>query len=275
MCELSQQIEASVAVVKRCWTVTPRVGIILGSGLGALADLVETDQKIAYSDIPNLPQVSAQGHLGQLVCGHILGVPVVAFQGRFHLYEGNTPKQTILPVRILQRLGAETLMVFNAAGGLNPCYGVGDLMLIEDQVNFMFANPLVGINDDRLGPRFPDMSEPFDPRLANLAAEVARREKFLLHRGVYASMLGPTYETRAEYRMLRRLGGDAVGMSTVPEVLAARHAGMRVLGVSTITNVGLPDAPHKTSGHAVLEAAALATEKLAKIVLGVIAGNSS
>ncbi len=274
MLQLSQQIEASAAAVKHRWAVTPRVGIILGSGLGDLADLIEVEQMIAYSDIPHFSHVSAQGHRGRLVCGDIAGVSVVAFQGRFHLYEGHTPQQTAFPVRLVQSLGADTLMVFNAAGGLNPSYAVGDLMLIEDQINFMFANPLVGINDDRLGPRFPDMSEPFDPQLGEMAVEVARREEFILHRGVYTSMLGPTYETRAEYRMLRRLGGDAVGMSTVPEVLAARHAGIRVLGVSTITNVGLPDALGKTTGHAVLEVAAAATEKLARIIQGVVAGIS-
>ena len=272
MHKLSQKLKTSAAAVKKRWPTSPRAAIILGSGLGGLADAMAVEQTIDYAEIPHLPAVSAQGHQGQLACGQIEGVPVVAFQGRFHLYEGHTPRQATFPVRLAHALGAKSLLIFSATGGLNPAYSVGDLMLIEDQINFMFANPLVGINDDQLGPRFPDMSRPYDPELNEIAAEVSRKEKFVLHRGVYTSMLGPTYETRAEYRMLRRLGGDAVGMSTVPEVLVARHSGIRVLGVSTITNVGLPDAICETSGHAVLEAAGLAIEKLTKIVHGVIAG---
>jgi purine-nucleoside phosphorylase len=174
-------------------------------------------------------------------------------------------------VRLAKALGAEVLIVSNAAGGVNPRFQVGDVMLIEDQINLLFDNPLIGVNDDRLGPRFPDMSAPYDLELMQVAVEIARREKFTLHRGVYMAMLGPTYETRAEYRMVRMLGGDVVGMSTVPEVLAARHAGMRVLGLSTITNVGSPDAPAATSGHDVLAAAATAAGKLTKIVRGVVA----
>ena len=272
MHQIAQQIESSAAAVRQRWAAAPRVAIILGSGLGRLARIIASEQLIEYSAIPHMPSVSAEGHRGRLVCGQIAETPVVAFQGRFHLYEGHTPQQVAIPVRLVQALGAEILLVFNAAGGLNPNYAVGDLMLIEDHTNFMFANPLVGINYERLGPRFPDMSRPFDPQLSAIATAVARREGFVLHRGVYMSMLGPTYETRAEYRMLRRLGGDAVGMSTVPEVLVARHAGMQVLGVSTITNAGLPDALSETTGHAVLEAAGAATVRLAKIVHGVVAG---
>lgn len=272
MHQLTQQLKTSTAALKRRWATPPQAAIILGSGLGGLADAMVVEQTIDYAEIPHLPSVSVPGHHGKLVCGHIESVPVIAFQGRFHLYEGHTPQQATFSVRLARALGAEALLIFNATGGLNPTYSVGDLMLIEDQINFMFANPLVGINDESLGPRFPDMSRPFDSELNEIAVEVARREKFGLHRGVYTSMLGPTYETRAEYRMLRRLGGDAVGMSTVPEVLVARHARMRVLAVSIITNVGLPDALCETTGHAVLEVAAAATEKLTKIMHGVIAG---
>lgn len=271
MLELAEKIEASAEVVRKQWAETPHAGIILGSGLGGLAEEIEAQASIDYADIPNFPQTSAIGHQGRLVCGTLDGVPIVAFQGRFHLYEGNSAQSASLPVRLMKALGAGTLLVTNAAGGVNPAYAVGDVMLIEDQINLMFANPLVGINDDNLGPRFPDMSAPYDGELMETAAAIARRNDFVLHRGVYLAMLGPTYETRAEYRMARRLGADAVGMSTVPEVVAARHADMRVLGLTTITNVGSPDAPNETSGHEVIDVAATAAPKLVSIVRGVVA----
>ena len=270
MLQLASQIEAAAAVVRQRWATIPEAGIILGSGLGGLADELKTEATIDYAQIPHFPRVSALGHRGQLVCGTLNDARVIAFQGRFHLYEGNTASQASILVRLLQELGAGVLVVSNAAGGVNPAYKVGDVMLIDDQINLMFANPLIGVNDDNLGPRFPDMSAPYDRRLAEVAVEVARQKDFVLHRGVYVAMLGPTYETRAEYRMVRRLGGDAVGMSTVPEVLAARHAGMRVLGLSTITNVGSPDMLTETSGHEVLEAAATASDKLIKIIRGTV-----
>ncbi len=271
MLELESQINETAAAVREKWSTAPRAGIILGSGLGDLAQEIQSEATLDYSEIPHFPTVSAMGHRGQLVCGTLEDVPVVAFQGRFHLYEGHDAVQTSLPVRLAKALGAEVLIVSNAAGGVNPRFQVGDVMLIEDQINLLFDNPLIGVNDDRLGPRFPDMSAPYDRELMQVAVEIARRENFVLHQGVYMAMLGPTYETRAEYRMVRMLGGDAVGMSTVPEVLAARHAGMRVLGLSTITNVGSPDAPAATSGHDVLAAAAAASGKLTKIVRGVLA----
>lgn len=270
MLDLAEKMDASAAAVKQLWDQTPRAGIVLGSGLGGLADEINVHASIEYADIPNFPQTSAIGHRGRLVCGEFEGVPVVAFQGRFHLYEGNSAEQASLPVRLLQALGAETLIVTNAAGGVNPAYAVGDVMLIEDQINLMFANPLVGINDDKLGPRFPDMSAPYDHELMKTAASIARCNDFVLHRGVYLAMLGPTYETRAEYRMARRLGADAVGMSTVPEVVAARHANMRVLGLTTVTNVGSPDAPNETSGHEVIDVAATAAPKLISIIRGIV-----
>lgn len=270
MLDLADKVEAAAAVVKQHWSATPRVGIILGSGLGGLAEEVDVVATIDYADLPHFPETSALGHRGRLICGTLEGIQLVAFQGRFHLYEGNSAQAATLPVRLLRALGADTLMVTNAAGGVNPSYEVGDVMLIEDQINLMFANPLVGVNDDNLGPRFPDMSAPYDAGLMEVAASTARRNDFVLHRGVYLAMLGPTYETRAEYRMARRLGADAVGMSTVPEVVAARHADMRVLGLTTITNIGSPDAPSKTSGHDVIAAAGTAADKLTKIVRGVI-----
>ncbi|MBX3432393.1 MAG: purine-nucleoside phosphorylase [Pirellulales bacterium] len=270
MIRLAATIAESASAVRRHWDATPVAGIILGSGLGGLANEIDATATIAYGDIPHFPKSTAVGHAGRLVCGMLAGKPVVAFQGRFHLYEGWSAEQASLPVRLMKALGAEALVVSNAAGGLNPQFRVGDVMLIDDQINLMFANPLVGVNDDALGPRFPDMCAPYDPLLQEVAATVALEHKFPLRRGVYVGMLGPTYETRSEYRMCRTIGGDAVGMSTVPEVVAAIHAGMRVLGISTITNVGSPDALGETTAHDVLNAAATAADKLAAIVRGVV-----
>lgn len=270
MQHVAKQIAESAQAVRQSWPTTPRAGIVLGSGLGGLADEMEVAVRIDYTDIPHFPRSTAIGHKGQLVCGLLEGVPVVAFQGRFHLYEGYSAEQAALPARLTKALGSNVLIVSNAAGGLNPHYAVGDVMLIEDHINMMFANPLIGVNDDDLGPRFPDMSCPYDREFRDTAARIARREDFVLHQGVYVAMLGPTYETRAEYRMARRIGGDTVGMSTVPEVIAARHADMRVLGLSTITNVGSPDSPTGTTGHDVINAAMGAATKLSKLVRGVV-----
>ncbi len=247
-------------------------GVILGSGLGALADRIDDATAIPYADLPHFPRSTAAGHAGKLIVGTLrdTGRQVVALQGRFHLYEGWTAQQAAFPVWVLKRLGIETLIVSNAAGGLNPQYKVGDVMLIDDHINFMFKNPLTGVNDDRLGPRFPDMSAPYDRALIELAESVARRAGFFCPRGVYVGMLGPTYETRAEYRMARRLGGDAAGMSTVPEVIAAQHGGVRVLGLSTITNACSPDQLGETSHEEVVTAAASAGEKLRAIVEAVV-----
>ncbi len=271
MLQLAANIRATAAEVTQKWSTQPKLGVILGSGLGGLAEDLEVEFSIDYTDLPHFPQTSAIGHRGRLVCGTLDSIPLVVFQGRCHLYEGHSAQQTTYPVRLLQALGAKTLLVTNAAGGVNPSYKVGDIMVIEDQINLMFANPLVGINDENLGPRFPDMSAPYDPELIETVVAMARRSDFTLHRGVYLSMLGPTYETRAEYRMARRLGSDAVGMSTAPEVIAARHANMRVLGLATITNLGLPDRPSHTTGHDVIAAAETAADKISQIIRGVVA----
>jgi purine-nucleoside phosphorylase len=268
---LAVSIAAAAQAVRLRWRETPLAAIILGSGLGALADEIETEAALDYMDLPQFPRPTALGHAGRLVCGRLAGAAVIAFQGRFHLYEGHAPQAAALPVRLAKALGAGVLIASNAAGGLNPLYSAGDVMLIDDHVNLMFANPLVGPNDEAVGPRFPDMSAPYDRQLQERAVEIALRAGFVLHRGVYVGVLGPNYETRAEYRMLRRLGGDAVGMSTVPETIAAVHAGLRVLGLSTITNVGSPDAPSETTGHDVLAVAAAAADKLAAIVRGIVA----
>jgi purine-nucleoside phosphorylase len=270
MLQLAPQIAEAAAVVRRHWTATPAAGIILGSGLGVLAREIEPAAIIDYADLPHFPQATALGHAGKLICGVLGGKPVMAFQGRFHLYEGHRAKQAGMLVRLVKALGGRVLIVSNAAGGLNPQFAAGDVMLIDDHINFMFANPLIGCNDDDLGPRFPDMSSPYDRTLQRRAMEIAMQEGFTLHCGVYVAVLGPNYETRAEYRMLRRLGGDAVGMSTVPEVIVARHAEMRVLGLSAITNVCSPDALRETSGHDVLAVAAAASDKLAVVVRGVM-----
>jgi purine-nucleoside phosphorylase len=270
MLQLAAQIEEAATAVRQRWSHTPRAGIILGSGLGNLAKEIAADATIDYADIPHFPKTTAIGHAGRLVCGTLEGVPVIAFQGRFHLYEGHDAQLAGFPVRVLKALGGDVLIVSNAAGGLNPQYGTGEVMLIDDQINLQFDNPLIGVNDDTLGPRFPDMSAPYDRDLQRIAMKIALQEQFLLHRGVYVAMLGPTYETRAEYRMCRRLGGDVVGMSTVPEVIAARHAGMRVLGLSTITNIGSADTLTETSGHDVLTVAATAAGKLIAIVRGIV-----
>ena len=270
MLQLASQIAEIAAFVRAQWPATPEVGVILGSGLGDFASEIEAEATIPYADIPHFPSTTAIGHAGRLVCGMLGGAPIIAFQGRFHLYEGHAAQIAALPVRLLAALGGRALIVSNAAGGLNPQYATGDVMLIDDQINLMFKNPLVGVNDDALGPRFPDMCAPYDKRLQRRAVEIAMREGFILHRGVYVSVLGPNYETRAEYRMLRRLGGDAVGMSTTPEVIAATHAGLRILGLSTITNVGSPDSLSETTGHEVLSVAATAGAKLSAIVHGVV-----
>lgn len=264
-------VERAAAAIRLHWSETPRVGIILGSGLGGLAKRIIDPVVIGYADLPGFAASTAIGHTGQLVCGWLRGYPVIAMQGRFHLYEGHAADRAAFPVRVMRELGAEMLVVSNAAGGINPSYKVGEVMVIDDHLNLMFRNPLVAANDPQLGARWPDMSAPYDRELADQAQAIARREGFVCHRGVYVGMLGPTYETRGEYRMVRRLGGDAVGMSTVPEVIIAAQLGMRVLGLSTVTNACSPDQLGETSGEEVVAAASAASEKLMTMVEGVIA----
>jgi purine-nucleoside phosphorylase len=267
---LFDEINESTALVRSRWSATPRIGIILGSGLGDVGSAIELEVAIDYADVPYFLRSTAIGHHGRLLCGRLAGVSVVAMQGRFHCYEGYSAGCITLPVRVMKALGIELLIVSNAAGGLNPRFSKGDVMVIDDHINLLNRNPLVGINDDRLGPRFPDMSAPYDRRLGERALAIARRQNFECHRGVYIAMLGPSYETRAEIRMLRCLGGDAVGMSTVPEVIVASHAGIRVLGLSTITNVCSPDISHTTSGEEVVATAESARDKLLAIVTGIV-----
>ena len=230
-------IQSAVAAVRERCSLQPKVGIILGSGLGAFADSLENKIAIAYSDIPNFPTSSVAGHAGRLVIGTLGDAPIVAMQGRVHMYEGYTPQEVAFPARVLCSLGIDSLVVTNAAGGINGSFKAGDLMLISDHVNLSGRNPLIGANDERLGPRFPDMSHAYDPDLCDILRKTAAKLETPLQEGVYVWLSGPTYETPAEIRMLRTLGIDAVGMSTVPETIVANHMGVRVVGISCITNL--------------------------------------
>lgn len=270
MQHLRAQIDESAAYVRSRWDNRPRCGIILGSGLGSVGEAIELDTAIDYGDVPNFLKSTAVGHRGRLLCGKLDGVPVIAMQGRFHCYEGYSAERATFPVRVMTALGIELLIVSNAAGGLNPNFACGDVMVIDDHINLLNRNPLIGVNDDTLGPRFPDMGAPYDRRLGDQALAIARKNDFVCHRGVYAAMLGPTYETRAEIRMLRYFDADAVGMSTVPEAIVAIHAGLSVLGLSTITNICSPDKQVTTSGHEVIATAETARDKLLAIVAGII-----
>jgi len=269
--DLANRVSQAVEVVRNDWRGTARVGIILGTGLGSVAERIETEATIDYEAIPHFPRSTSVGHAGQLVCGRIEGQAVVAMEGRFHAYEGYSYDQIAFPVRVMKALGAEFLIVSNACGGMNPQHACGDILVIDDHINLMNGNPLIGINDDNLGPRFPDMCRPYDPVLIDRALEIARRENFTAHKGVYVGVTGPNLETRAEYRFLRAIGADVVGMSTVPEVLVAVHAGMRVLGLSVITDLCLPDALKPAKIEEILAIAAGAEPKLRAIVLGVLA----
>jgi purine-nucleoside phosphorylase len=263
-------IEAAVRAVRVRTTLTPDVAIILGTGLGGLADEMDVEARIPYGDIPGFPLSTVESHAGRLLAGTLAGRRVVAMQGRVHLYEGYSPQEIAFPVRVLARLGARTLVVSNACGGMHPLWSPGDLMLIADHINLLGTNPLVGPNDDRLGPRFPDMSEPYDAELRSLARAVALALGVPLREGVYVAVTGPNLETRAEYRMLRAFGADVVGMSTVPEVITAVHTGLRVLGLSIITDPCLPDALAPASLEQILAVAREAEPRLTALVRGVI-----
>jgi purine-nucleoside phosphorylase len=240
-----ENIQNAARFLKEKYTNTPKVGLILGSGLGVLADEIENPVKIPYNEIPDFPISTVEGHAGQLVFGLLNGVEVVAMQGRFHFYEGYGMDKVTFPVRVMKELGVGMLIVTNAAGGVNESFEAGDLMIITDHINFMGTNPLIGPNDSKLGARFPDMSEPYSKELRAIAKEIASQIKLNVKEGVYFGNPGPVYETPAEVRMVRTLGGDAVGMSTVPEVIVARHSGMKVLGISCISNMasGILDQP--------------------------------
>ncbi len=248
----------------------PEIGLVLGSGLGVLADALEEAVSIPYERIPHFPVPTVEGHAGQLLIGTVRGKKVIMMKGRFHLYEGYGAETVAFPIRVMKALGVRTLVVTNAAGGIHTGYKAGDLMLIADHINLMFRNPLIGANVHDLGPRFPDMSEPYSRRLRDIAKQAASARGIALREGVYAGLLGPTYETPAEIRMLRMLGADAVGMSTVPETIAARHAGIEVLGISCITNMaaGILDRP--LSHDEVMETAERVKDTFIELVLSII-----
>ena len=237
MASLKQQIDRAVSVVRERVSLAPQVAIILGSGLGALAGEVRADAVVPYAEIPGFPRSTVEGHAGNLLVGRLEGRAVAVMQGRAHFYEGYSLADVVFPVRVIRALGARVLLVSNAAGGINRLWLSGDLMIIADHINFMGSNPLMGPNDPDLGPRFPDMSQAYEPDLIALAERAALAEGIAIRKGVYAGVHGPSYETPAELRMLRGWGADAVGMSTVPEVIAARHMGMRVLGITAITDM--------------------------------------
>ena len=266
-----RRVREAVEAVRARTALEPEVAVILGTGLGALAEAIDAEAAIPYEELPHFPLSTVESHMGRLLLGRLEGRRVVAMQGRFHRYEGYTLQEVTFPVRVLRALGARTLVVSNACGGLNPLWEVGDLVCIADHINLLGDNPLVGPNVDEWGPRFPDMSEPYDRGLQRLAADVAAELRIPLRRGVYVAVPGPSLETRAEYRFLRLIGADAVGMSTVPEVIVAVHAGMRVLGLSIVTDMGLPDALEPVDVQRIIAVARAAEPKLAAVVRGVLA----
>ncbi|MCE9629708.1 MAG: purine-nucleoside phosphorylase [Planctomycetia bacterium] len=270
MLDQYEKITAAASFIQSRWNLTPKVGVILGSGLGNATAAMSDRVVIPYDELPHFARSTAHGHSGQLVCGLLEGVPVMVMEGRQHAYEGYPLAQITFPIRVLKRLGAELLIVTNACGGLNPQYRTGDLMVIEDHINLIGDNPLIGINDERLGPRFPDMSAPYTARLIDDALAVARKENFVAHRGVYVAVTGPNLETRAEYRFLRTIGADVVGMSTVPEVIVAVHSGLAVLGISVITDMCLPDALEVATVEHILATARSAEPKLRAIIVAAV-----
>ena len=271
MRELYVQIQEAITAIRQRWDSTPHTGIILGTGLGSLVEKIQVEASLDYSEIPHFPRSTTLSHTGRLVCGSVQGTPVMAMEGRFHRYEGYALSQITLPVRIMKAMGAQVLVVSNACGGMNPYFRCSDIMVIDDHINLMGDNPLIGMNDDRLGPRFPDMSQPYDQQLMATAQEVARRENIPLHKGVFVAVPGPNLETRAEYRFLRMIGADAVGMSTVPEVIVAVHCGLRVLGLSIITDLCFADSLQPADIHKIVANAGAAAPHLTSLVLGVLA----
>ena len=267
---LFDRVETAARVVRKRTSLKPDVGIILGTGLGGLADEIEVDTAIPYQEIPGFPLSTVETHAGRLLLGRLGNRPVVAMQGRFHRYEGYGLADVTFPVRVLRALGVGTLVVSNACGGMNPLWSPGDLVLLSDHINLLGDNPLVGSNDDRLGPRFPDMSAPYDPDLRAIARSAALELGIVLREGVYVAVPGPNLETRAEYRMLRTMGADVVGMSTVPEVIVAVHAGMRVLGISTITDQCLPDALEPADIGRIIATAGQAEPSLTRLIRNLV-----
>ncbi|MDE3184544.1 MAG: purine-nucleoside phosphorylase [Bacteroidota bacterium] len=259
------EINETVQFIQSMYATKPSVGIVLGSGLGSFADEIDIECEIPYSDIPHFPVSTVKGHTGKLIFGNLGGKKVVAMAGRFHYYEGYSTKEVVFPIRILKFLGIQTLVLSNAAGGINQSYKVGDLMIIHDHISMLTINPLIGKNEEVFGERFPDMSEPYKNNLIKAAKQIAYENNIELKEGVYAGVTGPTFETRAEYKMLNLLGADAVGMSTVQEVIAAVHLGLPVFAMSVITDVGIREEENTITHEEVLQAAKEAEPKLTLI----------
>lgn len=266
---LHDDLNALAAQVRGRSALAPKVAILLGTGLGGLADRLAVEVRIPYAELKGMPVSTAESHKGELVLGKLAGVPVVAFSGRLHCYEGHSPQDVVVPVRLAKRLGAEILVMGSAVGGLNPQYQESDLVVLEDHINLMGINPLVGPNDDQVGPRWPDMIEPYDRKLRALAMEVALAQRVRLHEAVYVGVLGPNLETRAEYRMLRALGADVVGMSTVPEATAAVHCGLRTLTFAIVTDRCLADALQPANVGRIIANAKAAEPVLTGLITGV------
>ena len=265
------KIIQTASYIKEKTDFSPQVGIVLGSGLGGLVKEIETLHALDYSSIPNFPVSTVKGHGGKLILGKLGGKNVIALQGRFHFYEGYSMQELTFPIRVFKALGISRLILSNAAGGMNPKFQVGDIVFIHDHINLMPSNPLIGKNFDELGPRFPDMSEPYDPEMIALAKEEADKHNYRSHVGVYAAVSGPCFETPAEYRYIRSIGADLVGMSTVPEVIAARHGGTPCFAVSIVTDLGGFETAQKVSHEEVLEVATAAEKKLTTIIKGMLA----
>jgi purine-nucleoside phosphorylase len=265
-----EEIEESYRSIAKRVKIKPRVGIILGTGLGKLAGQAAIGESLSYDDIPHFPVSTVEGHAGRLLFGRLAGKNVVIMQGRAHGYEGYTLHRITLPVRVMKKLGIEILIISNAAGGLNPLFSPGDVMVISDHINLTGQNPLVGPNLDPFGPRFPDMVDVYDRVLIRTAEEAAAGEKIKLRKGVYAGVVGPSLETPAETRFIRMIGADAVGMSTIPEVIVGIHCGLRILGFSASSNINLPDCMHPATLEEILKYAAVAGKKMGKILEGVL-----
>jgi len=263
---LREKIAEAKKFIESRSKVKPKIGIIVGTGLGTLAKEIEIKAIVPYSDIPHFAVSTAPGHEGNLILGKLSGKMIMAMQGRFHLYEGYSLEEITFPIRIMKEMGVELLIESNVAGGMNPNFKAGDLMIITDHINLTGNNPLIGPNDERLGPRFPDMSEPYDKRLIELANRIAIEEKIGIHKGVYVGLTGPNFETPAEYRFLRLIGADAVGMSTVCEVIVARHSGLRVLGMSCITDECIPDRLEPVNFRKLIQVAQKVEPNLARLV---------
>lgn len=272
MSRLLEMINETLEVIRKKTSKNYDVGIILGTGLGGLVKEIEIEHQIDYSELPHFPLSTVESHQGKLILGKIEGKNVVVMQGRFHYYEGYTMQQIVYPVRVMKKLGVKTLLVSNACGGMNPLFRRGDLMLMTDHINLLGDNPLIGKNEDELGPRFPDMSEPYCSKLIELAEKVALNNKIKIQKGVYVAVAGPNLETRAEYRFLRGIGADVVGMSTVPENIAANHMEMKVLGISIVTDECFPDALKPAVLEEIIEAANEAEPKMTLIMKEVIKG---